>query len=69
LGCEFADQRFNETVQVGDLVVEFQMRRASDFNEIRVATTGSRKPTLPGRQAALIRISCILVRLRTWSRR
>ena len=44
------------------------MRRAKDFNAIRVAVTGSAVLLASGRQAAQVRMSCMRVRLRTWSR-
>jgi hypothetical protein len=44
------------------------MRRANDLRAMRVATTGSRKPVVSGRQLAQVRMSCMRVRLRTWSR-
>jgi hypothetical protein len=45
-----------------------RIRRARDFSAMRVAVTGSAVFVPSGRQAAQVRISCIRVRLRTWSR-
>src|SRR4029450_9253200 len=75
---ELADEGGDELVEVGDLVVEVENAAGGGAGRGGAGGGGGggggggrgawQKPLVSGRQVAQVRISCMRVRLRTWSR-